>query len=135
MLILMGFAIVFSDVFAFVIGKFFATIHFFDKYKIAANISPNKTFAGVAGNILGAGFGIAVTRFATPMFGLESLIILAFLIGIGGLLGDLTESMVKRTFGAKDSGTLIPGHGGLLDRMDSAIRVIVIFYYYLVLFL
>lgn len=135
MLILMGFSIVLSDVFAYAIGTLFHKIHFFDQYKIADKITPNKTFAGAIGNIIGAGIGIAITKFALPMFSLQSLIILAVLIGISGLMGGLTESMVKRSFKVKDSGTLIPGHGGILDRIDSAIRIIVIFYYYLVLFL
>jgi phosphatidate cytidylyltransferase len=135
MMILMGYSIVFSDVFAFVIGKLFAKIHFLDKYKIADRISPNKTFAGIIGHVMGAGIGIAISRYAIPMFDLARLAILALLIGVHGLLGGLTESMVKRTFNVKDASHLIPGHGGVLDRIDSAIRIIVIFYYYLIFFL
>lgn len=134
MLILLGFSIIFSDVFAFVIGGYFKRIHFLDKYTIAENISPNKTFAGVAGNILGAGIGIWISRFAVMEFSFRSLVVLSIVIGIGGILGDLTESTVKRAFGSKDSGNLLPGHGGILDRIDSATRIIVIFYYYILIF-
>lgn len=99
--------------------------YFFGKYlgkrKLYPKISPKKTIAGAVG---GMAMGAALAFLAKAVFpGLSGLTVIdCILLGIGGvifgILGDLTESLIKRAYGAKDSGTLIPGHGGLLDRID-----------------
>ncbi len=133
LLLLLGFAVPLSDVFAYVVGNFFRKIGNFKK--IAANISPNKTYVGVLGNILGAGAGIWIMYFALENYlPLYHWIILAFIIGIMDVAGDLVESVFKRHYKVKDSGNLVPGHGGILDRIDSTLRVIITVYYYLLFF-
>lgn len=91
------------------------------KRKLYPKISPKKTIAGAVGAML---MGAALAFLAKAVFpGLSGLSVLdCIILGIGGvifgILGDLTESLIKRAYGAKDSGTLIPGHGGMLDRID-----------------
>jgi phosphatidate cytidylyltransferase len=136
LLLLVVFAVALSDIGAFIFGKTFEKIGFLSQYKIAPAISPNKTYIGLTGHIAGAFVAIWIMRFVL----LEYLpwvhwVIIAILIGIFGLIGGLTNSMFKRYYAVKDSGNLIPGHGGILDRIDSSIRVVVILYYYLRFFL
>lgn len=88
--------------------------------KLAPAISPGKTWAGTVGGTLTAmavGAGIA-WGFALPV-SLWHILLMSFVLSVGGQAGDLAESMLKREAGVKDSGTIIPGHGGLLDRLDS----------------
>lgn len=132
LLLLIGFAVPLSDVFAYVIGKTFQKIHFFDQYKIASNLSPNKTYSGSLGNIFGAILGILIMNFILKDYlPLYHWLIIGVLIGSFGVIGDITKSMLKRFYDVKDSGTIIPGHGGVLDRIDSTLRVVVVLYYYL----
>jgi phosphatidate cytidylyltransferase len=86
--------------------------------KLAPRVSPNKTWAGaIGGLVLGVAAGMVVAVLAgVPVS--APLAAIAILLSIVSQAGDLFESWVKRTFGAKDSGTLIPGHGGLMDRVD-----------------
>ena len=94
----------------------------FGKHKLYVRISPSKTWEGAIGGTLGSIAGAVAVQLlwipALPTWG-------AALIGAGaallGPLGDLSESMLKRSFGAKDSGRLLPGHGGMLDRIDALI--------------
>ena len=85
--------------------------------KLAPRLSPNKTWAGFAGGVAAAALMGGLAALATGA-SLPPLIGMSLLLGVAGQLGDLAESWAKRHFGVKDSGRLIPGHGGLLDRVD-----------------
>jgi phosphatidate cytidylyltransferase len=92
----------------------------FGKHKLAPSISPGKTWEGVAGALIG------VTLFGTILYftlGIHTLAIFPglWLVTILGVVGDLFESMMKRQMNLKDSGSLLPGHGGILDRIDGVI--------------
>lgn len=107
----------FAVVWATDIGAYFAGLGFGGP-RLAPRISPHKTWSGLAGGVVCAA---AVGAATAALLGLPHLPRLAFLSALLALVaqaGDLWESMVKRRFHAKDSGTLIPGHGGLLDRLD-----------------
>jgi len=134
LLIITGFSVALSDVFAFIIGKFFDAINFGTRFKIAENISPNKNYAGITGNALGAALGIYMLNFMLPQFNLFSFILLAVIIGTASNVGDMLESLVKRAAGIKDASKAIFGHGGFLDRVDSLLIVIIIVYYYFLFF-
>jgi phosphatidate cytidylyltransferase len=95
---------------------------FFGKKKLAPHISPSKTFEGAIGALL-FGFGMSLTFykiFPLPL-SLTQVIVLGIFIPICAIFGDLFESMLKRKSNVKDSGRLFPGHGGILDRMDSLV--------------
>ena len=99
------------DVGAYIGGKSFGTI------KLCEFVSPGKTVQGFVAGIIGSLLVCAVSIY---FFSLNSeLIIIGFICGIAGQVGDLAESLIKRETGQKDSGALIPGHGGMLDRFDS----------------
>jgi phosphatidate cytidylyltransferase len=114
-----------SDTGAYYVGTLFG------RHRIAPTISPKKTFEGLVGGLIGA---IIVAYAASWWFlpelsGLDCLI-LGTLLTITGLWGDLTESAMKRSVGMKDSGGILPGHGGMLDRLDSLLFTAPVFYYY-----
>lgn len=97
----------------------------FGRHKLAPAISPGKTWEGVAG----AALGVALYVLALPPSAIETAPLLILLAAAWGLLalsifGDLLESWIKRLAGVKDSGTLLPGHGGVLDRIDSLLAVL-----------
>jgi len=93
---------------------------FLGRHKLYPKISPNKTFEGLAGAIVGSIIvALAFSWLFIPNLKGGVCALLAMGLGILGQLGDFTESMVKRSAQVKDSGTLIPGHGGMLDRLDS----------------
>jgi phosphatidate cytidylyltransferase len=102
---------------------------------LAPGISPGKTWEGAIGGVLGA---ILVSLFfilPTPLslslyLNWWQAILLGLLVSVFGQIGDLTESLLKRNVGVKDSGTLIPGHGGVLDRVDSIVFAGVVVYYF-----
>ena len=115
----------FSDIFAYFGGKRFG------KSLLAPNISPKKTWEGsfsgvVGGGLVGAVFG-ELTMSMCWLYGL----VLAMLLAVVGQLGDLVESKIKRLCNVKDSGTLLPGHGGILDRIDGHMLAAPVFYYLL----
>ncbi|MBB64737.1 MAG: hypothetical protein CMO81_06705 [Waddliaceae bacterium] len=132
-LITIGFSVAFSDIFAFVFGKIFAKFGFGTSHKIAHLISPNKTYAGILGNIFGASLALFAYSFLHPQLTSYNLWSLGILIGISAVLGDLSESMIKRFASVKDSGHSIPGHGGILDRIDSLLIVSVTTHYFFLL--
>jgi phosphatidate cytidylyltransferase len=104
------------------------------RHKLAPSISPSKTVEGAVGGLGGAMLGAAICHavFFSALGGGET-IALGAVIGVLAQFGDLCESALKRAFGAKDSGWIIPGHGGILDRLDSLLFPVVFAYYYAVL--
>ena len=115
----------------------FYTGTFFGKRALAPKISPNKTIEGSLGGIAGAVLaGFILAQFFFHDFSLSLLTIpCAFLLAVTGQLGDLFESAMKRTSMIKDSGSILPGHGGILDRIDGLLPAIPVFYAYLVFIL
>jgi len=102
------------------------------KHYIAPGISPKKTWEGaVAGFITAIAVSLILGHLLLPISYLQSAIAGA-LIGVFGQLGDMAESLLKRNMGIKDAGHLLPGHGGMLDRLDSIVFVGAVIYYYLV---
>jgi len=118
--------------FAFDIAAFFVG-RALGRHRLAPRISPSKTWEGAIGGIFGA---IAVSLFftiSTPLglpLGYGQAVLLGLLVSVFGQLGDLTESLLKRNMGVKDSGKLMPGHGGMLDRIDSVVFTGIVVYYY-----
>ena len=103
------------------------------KHKFAPSISPNKTWEGTLGGFFAAVLAAGAFKlFLLPFFGWTDVLVLAFLGGFWGQLGDLLESAVKRTAEVKDSGNLLPGHGGVMDRFDSLIFTAPAYWLYLV---
>lgn len=99
------------------IGAFFAGKKF-GRLKLAPRVSPNKTWEGVGGGVV-FGLGAAVLGAAWFRFPPFAFVSLCGAVILASVVGDLTESMFKRFAGLKDSGTVLPGHGGVLDRIDS----------------
>ncbi|MGC9360947.1 MAG: phosphatidate cytidylyltransferase [Anaerolineae bacterium] len=100
------------------------------KRRLAPKVSPNKSWEGALGGLGGA---LLVSMVAGPLFlqiGVGWSILLGVLIATAATLGDLAESVIKRQVGVKDSGNLIPGHGGMLDRIDSLLFVVPLVYWY-----
>jgi phosphatidate cytidylyltransferase len=104
------------------------------KHKLAPTVSPNKTVEGFVGGIAGAMVvAIILGYWRLDMIPMWQLIIIAMLCSIFGQLGDLVESMWKRSLGIKDSSAIIPGHGGVLDRFDSLLFAAPVMYYAMLL--
>jgi phosphatidate cytidylyltransferase len=114
-----------SDTGAYYIGTLYG------RHRLAPTISPKKTVEGLVGGLIGAIIVAYAARwwFLPELSGLDCLV-LATLLTITGLWGDLTESAMKRSAGMKDSGGILPGHGGMLDRLDSLLFTAPVFYYY-----
>ena len=112
--IILLFSVWASDICAFVTGKNFG------KRPCAPLISPKKTYEGFMGAVLGSTI-IIVSSYALFGFSIGKSIVIGIAIGVLGQAGDLLESAAKRVSGIKDSSSLIPGHGGILDRIDSFI--------------
>lgn len=119
-----------SDVGAYAFGSWLG------RHKIAPSVSPAKTWEGLIGGLATAGV-LAVV--ALPLLGdffasrLDALLV-AVIAGLAGFFGDLMESMVKRDLGVKDMGALLPGHGGILDRVDGILVALPVGYYAVELF-
>lgn len=117
------FAVEINDVAAFTCGKIFG------KHKLRENISPNKTIEGSIGAILISMVIPWLLWFSFPHFEFWHLLLTGLIVGVGGQLGDLVISYIKRDIGIKDMGVVIKGHGGILDRVDSMIFVAPIFFH------
>jgi len=117
-----------SDTAAYLAGRFFG------KRKLIPRISPNKSLEGSAGALIAAPF-VAWAAKATfaPFLSTVDVVALGLISGVASQLGDLVESMIKREADVKDASTVIPGHGGFLDRFDSLLFAAPAVYYYLVI--
>jgi len=103
------------------------------KHKLAPRVSPNKTLEGAIGGLVATFLGALGAKLSfMPMLSWGDLIALSLLLGIFGQLGDLVESMMKRSAGVKDSSALVPSHGGLFDKLDSIAFAAPLLYYYLI---
>lgn len=100
----------------------------FGKHKLSPRISPQKSIEGSIGGLVGGIIGSVILAFIFSKPALL-LIIMGALVTIAGQIGDLIESIIKRNAGVKDSGTFLPGHGGLLDRFDSLLLAAPVVYY------
>lgn len=95
------------------------------KTKLAPQISPNKTWEGsIGGTIVAVIVGIIFSVTGLIHYGILATILMTLFLSIAGQLGDLVESSLKRYYGVKDSGRILPGHGGILDRFDSLLLVL-----------
>ena len=130
MLILAMMAVYVGDIFAFYGGRTFG------RHKLAPVISPKKTWEGAIAGLVGsvAGALLAPLWFAQTL-PVRHALALGLLLGSVGIAGDLAESLLKRAAEVKDSGALLPGHGGILDRVDSLLFAAPVLYSYYALFL
>jgi phosphatidate cytidylyltransferase len=121
---------IFAVIFAGDTGSFYAG-RSLGKHKLS-RISPGKTWEGTFGGLLSnIAAGVIFRYLFFPSLSIISVVVLAMGLGISGQIGDLAESMLKRISKVKDSGTVLPGHGGMLDRIDSLLFSIPILYLYL----
>jgi phosphatidate cytidylyltransferase len=112
-----------GDTVAYIIGKWCG------RARMAPHLSPHKTWEGAAANLLGSLLvGVLFARWLH--FDASHMLVMAGLANVGGQTGDLIESAYKRSAGVKDSGALLPGHGGMLDRIDALILVAPVVWYY-----
>jgi phosphatidate cytidylyltransferase len=118
-----------GDIAAYYVGRNFG------KHKLAPRISPAKSWEGAIASsifavLFGAAYNIQFTLGVPPW----DMVALSLFANVAGQIGDLAESALKRGAGVKDSGTLLPGHGGFLDRLDSSLFTLPVVYYYLAYF-
>jgi phosphatidate cytidylyltransferase len=114
----------FNDIMQYVWGKMLG------KRKVTPTVSPNKTVEGLLGGVATTTLlAVLLAPYLTPI-GLVQSVAVGVLIGLGGFVGDVTISAIKRDLGLKDSGTLLPGHGGILDRMDSLTFTAPVFFHF-----
>ena len=115
----------FNDVAQYTWGKLFG------KHPVVPKVSPKKTIEGLLGGVLTTTLiGWLIAPYLTPLSGWWALLA-GLIIGLSGFFGDVVISAVKRDIGVKDSGTLIPGHGGIMDRIDSLTFTAPLFFHYL----
>ncbi|OIO39429.1 MAG: hypothetical protein AUJ71_00700 [Candidatus Omnitrophica bacterium CG1_02_49_16] len=108
----------------------------FGRHGLIPHISPKKSVEGMVGGLLGSMLVSFLLRHVLPLhFLLIHILLLGFLIGVVGQIGDLSESLMKRSCNAKDSGRLLPGMGGFLDAVDSILFTAPIFYFHLKIYL
>lgn len=114
-----------GDTFALYAGKYFG------KHKLVPLISPGKTVEGLIGLVLGSTVACLIfSYYVLPEIPAVHVAVIAFVGGIIGQLGDICESAIKRSYGLKDAGAILPGHGGILDRLDCLIFIAPLVYYY-----
>lgn len=117
-----------NDTFAYTFGRLFG------KHKLYEQMSPKKTIEGALGGLAGGiVLAILVKLFLLKTISLPDILLVAFIAGIFGQMGDLVESMFKRYFKIKDSGMFLPGHGGVLDRFDAVMFNAPVIYFYFLL--
>lgn len=119
-IVFLALLVAFNDIGAYFVGSSFG------KRKLAPSVSPNKTIEGFAGGLItGAVASSVLISFpAWSNIGLAKGLVVALVIGLFAPMGDLAESMVKRAIGVKDMGSVLPGHGGMLDRIDGFLFVV-----------
>ena len=113
--------VAFADIGAYFSGRAFG------KHKLAINVSPKKTWEGLVGGVVANLIFVAVLLVALNVDHWPMLLGLVMITVLASVLGDLLESMVKRHRGIKDSGNILPGHGGILDRLDSLTAALPVF--------
>jgi phosphatidate cytidylyltransferase len=114
-----------GDIAAYYVGRRFG------KRKLLPEVSPGKTVEGTIGLVVGSIAGSVLFKlFLFPMLPIAHAVVLGLVGSVVGQLGDLSESALKRAAGVKDSGTLLPGHGGILDRLDCLMFITPFVYYY-----
>ncbi len=116
-------AVELNDVAAFTFGKLLG------RHPLRSNISPKKTWEGALGAVAVSLALPWLLKFSFPFFGALECVLAGLIVGVGGQLGDLSMSLIKRDAGIKDMGTMIRGHGGVLDRIDSLIYVAPLFFH------
>jgi phosphatidate cytidylyltransferase len=107
----------------------------FGKRKIAPVLSPKKSLEGAIGGLVGSVLTSYLFAYIYPFLSVPKMILLGLLVGVAAEVGDLLESAFKRQAGIKDSSMLIPGHGGILDRIDSSLFTAPLVYYFVLLFI
>lgn len=114
-------------------GAYFAG-NYFGKHRFSPNVSPSKTVEGLAGGVAGNFAGMLVMKALVPtLLPIGPLAVATLLLAAAGPVGDLIASALKRRLAIKDFGTLMPGHGGVMDRADSLILAFPVLYYFLTL--
>ncbi|MBV8808097.1 MAG: phosphatidate cytidylyltransferase [Acidobacteriaceae bacterium] len=107
----------------------------FGRHKLAPEVSPKKTWEGAIASVIGSvGFGVLYLGHFLPSLAWWEVALIAAIANVAGQFGDLAESAMKRGAGLKDSGTMLPGHGGMLDRVDSslfALPVVYVLYFFI----
>jgi phosphatidate cytidylyltransferase len=125
-LVFLYFVIWASDIGAYSIGIPFG------KHRLYEKVSPKKSIEGFIGALIAsAGMALLCRAWFMPSIGMGEAVGLALALAVVGVIGDLVESLFKRSAGVKDSGGIIPGHGGILDRMDSMLFAAPVLYYFL----
>jgi len=113
------------DTLAYLTGKWIG------RHKLFPRVSPGKSWEGLAGGLLASVVAAFILFHLQKDMALFHWLMLALIVTVGGTMGDLSESYIKRSLGIKDSGSLIPGHGGILDRLDAAIFIFPLAWLYL----
>jgi phosphatidate cytidylyltransferase len=117
------FAVELNDIAAYSFGRLLG------RHPLRSNISPKKTWEGAIGALAVSLILPWLLCFSFPHFGALELLLIGLVVGVGGQIGDLVISLIKRETGIKDMGAILPGHGGILDRIDSLIFVAPLFFH------